>query len=359
MREIDDYTSPLDEAVEESDFAFQLPESEAGLVLIVDDEESSALLHHSILEAAGYRVRTFGRGPDVLEHLVSAEPIVLVTDYDMPEMSGIELAEHALDVDPDIKIILLIGRGDETTAQSALRLGFSDYIIKPPEPIALARAVQRAFHQRAGERHHRAMLTWMKMELGRRQNEIRDVTLSTLAAFANALDTRSPHFHGHSRAVALQAGSIALGLGLSEDEVESVRIAGLLHDVGMIAVPDYIVEKSGALTEEEFAIIKTHCDRGVEILEPMEHLGDSIRFIHEHHERLDGSGYPMVKRGDEISLGGQIVGISEAWVAILESRSYRLGVPREEGMEMLLKLAGDWFLPEVTQALVDSDVGML
>lgn len=91
----------------------------------------------------------------------------------------------------------------------------------------------------------------------------------------------------------------------------------------------------------------------------MEHLGDSIRFIHEHHERLDGSGYPMVKRGDEIWLGGQIVGISEAWVAILESRSYRLGVPREEGMEMLLKLAGDWFLPEVTQALVDSDVGML
>ncbi|MGB1840651.1 MAG: response regulator, partial [Longimicrobiales bacterium] len=267
MREIDDYTSPLDEAVEESDFAFELPGSEAGLVLIVDDEESSALLHHSILEAAGYRVRTFGRGSDVLEHLVSAEPIVLVTDYDMPEMSGIELAEHALDVDPDIKIILLTGRGDETTAQTALRLGFSDYIIKPPEPIALARAVQRAFHQRAGERHHRAMLTWMKMELGRRQNEIRDVTLSTLAAFANALDTRSSHFHGHSRAVALQAGSIAVGLGLSEDEVESVRIAGLLHDVGMIAVPDYIVEKSGALTEEEFAIIKTHCDRGVEILE--------------------------------------------------------------------------------------------
>ncbi len=359
MREIDDYTSPLDEAVEESDFAFELPGSEAGLVLIVDDEESSALLHHSILEAAGYRVRTFGRGSDVLEHLVSAEPIVLMTDYDMPEMSGIELAEHALDVDPDIKIILLTGRGDETTAQAALRLGFSDYIIKPPEPIALARAVQRAFHQRAGERHHRAMLTWMKMELGRRQNEIRDVTLSTLAAFANALDTRSPHFHGHSRAVALQAGSIAVGLGLSEDEVESVRIAGLLHDVGMIAVPDYIVEKSGVLTEEEFAIIKTHCDRGVEILEPMEHLGDSIRFIHEHHERLDGSGYPMAKRGDEISLGGQIVGIAEAWVAILESRPYRSGVPREEGLEMLLKLAGEWFLPEVTQALVDSDVGML
>ena len=139
------------------------------------------------LGAAAAILLTMGRpseASEVLEHLVSDEPIVLVTDYDMPEMSGIELAEHALDVDPDIKIILLTGRGDETTAQTALRMGFSDYIIKPPEPVAFARAVQRAFHQRAGERHHRAMVAWMKLELDRRQNAIRDVTLSTLAAFA-------------------------------------------------------------------------------------------------------------------------------------------------------------------------------
>ena len=357
MRETDAHTSPLDDFVEASDYAFELPET-GGLVLIVDDEESSAALNRSILEAAGYDVRTFARAPEVLDHLVSDEPIVLVTDFDMPEMSGLELAERALDVDPDIKIILLTGRGDETIAQTALRMGFTDYIIKPPEPVAFARTVQRAFHQRAGERHHRAMVSWMKLELERRQKAIREVTLSTLAAFANALDMRSPHFHGHSRGVALQAAAIAEGLGLTADEVESVRIAGLLHDVGMMAVPDSIVEKSGALTEEEFAIIRTHCDRGVEILQPMTHLGDSIRFIHEHHERLDGSGYPLAKQGDEISLGGQIVGISEAWVAILESRAYRSGMAREDAMKMLSKLAGIWFLPEVTKALAESDVGM-
>lgn len=359
MREIEDYTSPLDDVDEESDYTFELPGAGTGLVLIVDDEESSATLNRSILEAAGYKVRTFARSPEVLEHLVSDEPIVLVTDYDMPELSGIELAEHALDVDPDIKIILLTGRGDETTAQTALRMGFTDYIIKPPEPVAFARAVQRAFHQRAAERHHRAMVAWMKVELERRQKAIREVTLSTLAAFANALDMRSPHFHGHSRAVAMQSVAIAEALGLRADEVEQVRVAGLLHDVGMMAVPDFLVEKSGALTEEEFAIIRTHCDRGAEILEPMKHLGDSIRFIHEHHERLNGSGYPRSKRGDEISLGGQIVGISEAWIAILESRAYRKGMPRDEGLKMLIELSGQWFLPEVTDALNEADIGMI
>ena len=98
----------------ELDLHFELPDSGVGLVLIVDDEKSSALLNQSILEAAGYQVQTFARASEVLVHLVSDEPIVLVTDFEMPEMSGIELAEHALGVDPDIKMILLTGRGGET-----------------------------------------------------------------------------------------------------------------------------------------------------------------------------------------------------------------------------------------------------
>lgn len=359
MREIEDYTSPLDDVDEDSDYAFELPEVGAGLVLIVDDEESAATLNRSLLEAAGYRVKTFANPPDVLEHIVPDEPIVLVTDFDMPGMTGVQLAEHALGVDPDIKIILLTGRGDETTAQTALRMGFTDYIIKPPEPVSLARSVQRAFHQRAAERHHRAMVAWMRLELDRRQEAIREVTLTTLAAFANALDMRSPHFYGHSRAVALQSSAIAEAMGLDTEEVESVRIAGLLHDVGMMAVPDTLVDKAAPLTSDEYDVIKTHCDRGVEILKPMTHLGDAVRYIHEHHERIDGTGYPEAKRGDEISLGGQIVGISEAWTALLESRAYRSGMPREEGLKLLVERSGTWFTPEVTQALQDADVGIV
>ena len=359
MREIDQYTSPLDDIDEETDFRFELPSTDSGEILIVDDDASSAALNQSILEAAGYRVSVFDLPSAVLANVRDDVPIVIVTDFDMPEMSGLELAEKAQEIDPEVRVILLTGSGDEGTAQAALRMGVSDYIKKPPEPVALARSVQRAFHQRAAEQHHRAMVAWMRVELDRRAEAIREVTLSTLTALANALDLRSPHFHGHSRAVSMQAAAIANALGMTNDEIEAIRTAGLLHDVGMMAIPDSLVEKEDALTDDEFEVIRSHCDRGVEILRPMKHLGDSIRYVHEHHERLNGTGYPTGKQGAEISVGGQIVGISEAWIAILESRAYRSGMPREEGLKMLQELSGQWFLPEVTEALQRADIGVM
>lgn len=353
------YTSPLDGIEEETDFRFDLPPADAGEVLMADDDESAALLNQALLEAAGYEAKYYRSPAALLDAVRNDIPQVIVTDFHMPEMTGLDLGQAALEIEPDIKVIILSGTGDETTAQAALRMGVSDYIRKPPEPVALARAVQRAFHQRAAEQHHREMVRWMRLELDRRADAIREVTMSTLAALANALDLRSPHFHGHSRAVSMQAAAIAEALDLSPNEVEDIRTAGLLHDVGMMAIPDALVEKADALTDEEFEVIRSHCDRGVEILAPMQHLGQVIRYIHEHHERLNGTGYPQGKRGDEISLGGQIVGISETWIAILESRAYRNGMTREEGLQLLGELEGQWFSKEVTDALRRADAGVM
>lgn len=353
------YTSPLDEIEEETDFRFELPTADTGEVLMADDDESAGILNRAILEAAGYDAKYYELPSTVLQHVRNGAHQVIVTDYHMPEMTGLELAQRAQEIEPDIKVIVLTGTGDESTAQEALRMGVSDYIKKPPEPVSLARAVQRAFHQTAAEQHHREMVRWMRVELDRRAEEIREVTVSTLAALANAHDLRSPYFHGHSRAVSIQAAAIASDLGMSDSEIESVRIAGLLHDVGMMAIPDSLVEKADELTPDEFDIIRTHPERGVEILEPIKHLGDTVRYIHEHHERVDGSGYPAGKTLDEISLGGQIVGIAEAWVAILENRAYRGARPREEAMQILAEAEGRWFSPEVTGALRNADVGMI
>jgi putative nucleotidyltransferase with HDIG domain len=359
VNESDRGTSPFDDIVEPSDFRFELPDSSEGVVFVVDNDRTSGTLNAGILKGVGYKVRQFATPQEALSELRKSSPTILVTDFAMGGMSGLELAEAAQEHDPDVAVILLTGSGDEATAQAALRMGVSDYIKKPPDPESLKRSVQRAFHKRAADEHHRAMFSWMKEELERRAKSLREVTVGTLASLANALDMRSPHFQGHSKAVALQAAAIAHALDADDDEVESVRVAGLLHDVGMMAVPDALVHKPQSLTPEEFAVIRSHCDRGVEILEPMKHLGRSIRYVHEHHERWDGSGYPRGKKGDQISLGGQIVGISESWVAILESRAYRSSFTRDEGFAILEAKKGIWFSESVTDALRRADVGMI
>ena len=351
--------SPLDEVVDESDFSFDLPDPGEGRILVVDNDRTSGALNAGILQGAGYEVQQHNSPEEALEVVKEGGVPVLVTDFEMGGMSGLELAQAAHELDPDIRVIMLTGSGDEKTAQAALRMGVSDYIKKPPEPESLRRSVQRAIHKRAADEHHRAMVGWMRKELERRAQAIREVTVSSLTALATALEMRSPHFHGHSKAVAMQAAAIAHALECDDDEVEAIRTAGLLHDVGMMAVPDTLISKPDSLTPEEIDLIRSHCDRGVEILQPMTHLGPSIRYVHEHHERWDGSGYPLGKKGEEISLGGQIVGIAEAWTAILESRAYRAGRSRDEGLKILEDKRGIWFSPEVTDALREADVGMI
>jgi len=340
-------------------FSFEVPEIEEVDIVVVDDDKTSLQLVVAHLERLGYPVRPFSLPREALAAIEDQPPKILVTDIVMPEMNGIELAEAAREKDPDLAIIMVTSYGDEDIADATIRLGLSQFLAKPIELHDLSRSVQRAFLRRGADDHHRAMVNWMYGALDRNAAEIREVTLGTLSSLINAVDARSPHFRGHSRAVALQAAALAQTLGLDDDEVEAVRRAGLLHDIGMIGVPDSVIEKPGALTPDELELIKGHCQAGVEIIQPMKHLGPSVVFVLEHHERWDGSGYPYGKKGDEISLGGQIVGISEAWTAIIESRAYREGRSREEGFEILTSHQGEWFTEEVTLALVESDVGVM
>lgn len=351
--------APTEGELRQLGFTFTVPEVEEVEVFVVDDEATSLELLEAFVRRIGHPVRGFTDPQAALDAIREAPPKILVTDMVMPGLSGVDLAKAARTADSDIGIVLVTGFGDAGTAEATVQLGVSSYLTKPLELSELTRALQRAYLKRAADDHHRAMVNWMFDSMGRNAQAIREVTLGTLSSLMNAMDARSPHFRGHSRAVAMQAAAVAEALGLSEQEIEAVRIAGILHDVGMIGIPDAIVDKPSALTDEETDLIRTHCEAGVAIIEPMKHLGPSIRYVAEHHERWDGSGYPDAKRGSEISLGGQIVGVSEAWVAILESRAHRESYARDEAMEILRSHQDEWFTTEVTTALIESDVGLL
>lgn len=340
-------------------FTFHIPEPRDVDVFVVDDERVSLNFMEMSLKAEGHPVRAFSDPAEALDAMRTRPPQLLVTDLVMPGLSGVDLAREARLLDGDMGVVLVTGAGDEEALTAVDRLDISSYLAKPLDKSALAKAVRQTYLERAAREHHQAMVRWMYDAMDRNATAIREVTHGTLRSLMNALDARSPHFQGHSRAVAMQAAAIAHTLGLNESEVEEIRMAGFLHDIGMIGIPDSIVDKPDTLTEDEAARIRSHCSVGAAIIEPMKHLGATTRFVLEHHERLDGSGYPAGKRGDEISLGGQIVAIAEAWTGILESRAYREGRDREEGMEILRTHEGVWFSKEITDALIESDVGVI
>lgn len=329
---------------------FEEPSEQLEIVVVDDNLETlGGLTRH--LEKSGYRVRAFPDPLEALRAMRELPPALLLTDVQMPGMSGLELVDEVAGIDPDVRVVIMTGRGDESTAQTALRAGVDDYLTKPVETGALERTLQRSVMRRRQSRYARAVRTWLEAEVLRQTATIQQVSLGAIRALVTALEARSTHFKGHSEAVAACATAVAQKLGLDDRQVHAVGAAGLLHDVGMIGVPDSIVNKPDNLNADEYRQIQEHCQTGARILEPMSYLGSAARFVLEHHERIDGSGYPHRKEGREVSLGGQIVGLAETWTALSESRPYRQSLSPREAMRMLKETAGSWYRADLVHAL--------
>lgn len=170
-------------------------------------------------------------------------------------------------------------------------------------------------------------------------------------ALINAMEAKSPYLRGHSHRVAAVAATVAAELGLSDEDVEWVRLAGQLHDVGKIGVREQILDKPGALTRDEFAHVQQHVTIGLKILAPLPNLGPVLDYIAHHHERVDGSGYPCALRGDAVSLGGRILGAADALDALTSPRAYRDALPLDEALACLASLGPQGICPSVLPAV--------
>lgn len=175
------------------------------------------------------------------------------------------------------------------------------------------------------------------------------------AAFAetliNAMEAKNAYLRGHSQRVADLAASIAEALGLPEEVVEQVRLAGRLHDIGKIGIREAVLDKPGPLDGEEYAHVQDHVRIGLEILAPMRDLGPVLAFISDHHERLDGSGYPRGIAGESISLGGRIIAAADMFDALRSRRAYRDSLSEEATVAYMARLSGTALFPDIFAAL--------
>jgi hypothetical protein len=183
------------------------------------------------------------------------------------------------------------------------------------------------------------------------QQRAYDRTVRTLIA---AVETKDLYTRGHSERVAAASVLIARAIGMREDRVASLRYAGMLHDIGKLGVPTRVLQKTGRLSEEEYATIKLHPVRGLEMIREIEFLGEAFAGIMHHHERLDGLGYPMGLRGEEIPEFARAIAVADAFDSMTTTRSYRGARTAEDALIELQRCAGTQFDPTMVDALVSA-----
>jgi putative nucleotidyltransferase with HDIG domain len=194
----------------------------------------------------------------------------------------------------------------------------------------------------------RIALTNSKLYSDMKENYIR-----TIKALAIAVDAKDTYTHGHSENVMNIAEELSNELGLETRWIGCIRDAGLLHDIGKIGVPGYILNKTGTLTYEEFnGIMKTHSSLGANIVKDVPFLQNLYQLILYHHENFDGSGYPEGLKGDEIPMGARIIHVADAFEAMTSNRPYRQSLGKTEAIKRLLQGSGKQFDPKVIDAFM-------
>jgi putative nucleotidyltransferase with HDIG domain len=327
-------------------------------LLLVDDDETIRLALSRFLRSRGFSATLAGRGTEAVEKLRQERFDLMICDVRMPGISGLEVVAQARELDPNLAIVMLSAVNDAPTATEAMSGGALDYLMKPVELTDLLDSIERALKLRESaieqqrlDRLIREQVALRTSELEHEKETLRLVTVGVAEALINAMEAKDLYLRGHSQRVAELAGSIAQWLGLPEETVEAIRLAGRLHDVGKIGIREEILNKPGRLTPQEFEHIKDHVRIGMDILAPLGYLGTVLTYIHDHHEHIDGGGYPRGLAGDAISLGGRILTAADSFDALTSKRAYRDPMTPEQTIAHLATEVGTLLEPRIYEAL--------
>lgn len=289
-------------------------------VLVVDDEAGNRDVLHEILTDLGHEVVL---AEDGFKSLVAVErefPDLILLDISMPGMSGIEVCK-LLKRDPKtrlIPVVLLTGRGEREIRIAGLEAGADDFFHKPFDLLELTTRIRSL------------------LDLKRFTDELEHAE-AMITSLALAVEARDSYTGGHCARLAQAGVELGCRLGLGNDELRVLRLGGFLHDLGKLSVPDPILLKPGAFTEEERAVMRAHPVTGEQLCQPLHSL-DTVRpVIRHHHERWDGSGYPDGLAGDAIPLTAQILGLVDVFDALTTQRPYKPPFSREESVKILEK----------------------
>jgi response regulator RpfG family c-di-GMP phosphodiesterase len=325
-------------------------------ILIVDDERDIGEVLSDLLSES-YQCTCAGSAEEALFCLGQAEFELVISDITMPGMSGLEMLPRVKTISPHTVVVMISGMQTMESAIGALRLGAFDYLMKPFDLRQVEAVVKRALeHQdlivakKRYENHLEELVKQRTAELHKALGSIEDAYRSTLKALTAALEARDSETHGHSERVVSYSLRLGREYGLDERQMKSLEFGSLLHDIGKIGVPDSILRKPAKLTDEEWVRMREHPLHGQQILRGIEFLEGAARVVAQHHEKWDGSGYPLGISSEEIDVCARIFSVADAFDAMTSDRVYRQGKSYEAAALELDDWAGKQFDPKVVEA---------
>ena len=314
-------------------------------ILVVDDEANIRRLLERFLARLGHDVVTAPAVPEALA-LLEGEPFDLVlTDLRMPGPSGLDLLAEVRARRPETRTMLMSAHADMESASAAIEQRIDQLIVKPFElediRVRVANSLARGSHERERQEEVRRL----ESQLRAREADSARLIVEGARSLAAAVEAKDPYTAGHARRVTTYAMVMAAAHG--EIDLQRFELAGSLHDVGKIGIPDAVLNKPGRLTAEEFAAVEKHPEIGVQILEPLIQDTLVLSVVRSHHERWDGKGYPQKLAGEQIPFAARILAVADTLDAMSSSRAYRKGLPWSTVVEEIRRCSGTQFDPAV------------
>jgi putative two-component system response regulator len=335
------------------------PVSARPAILIVDDEPMVATVIRDSLAGMDADTLTAERVDDALALLHREKVDVVITDIHLPGASGFEMLAEIQKIDGSIVVIVITGTRDLELAVKVIRSGADDFLMKPFTPEELRASVTNSLRKREMILHGRAYQALLKTQVQQHAQDLQQTLRhlettyrETLKALGAALDTRDIETHAHSERVAQYALTLGRVIGMTVPDLTTLERGVYLHDIGKIGVPDHILLKHGALTQDEWHVMRKHPLIGYRLASRIEFLKGAAKIILSHHERYDGTGYPYGLKGDCIPLGARVFALVDALDAITSDRPYRKAKPFTIAREEIAKHSGGQFDPRLIEAFM-------